>query len=276
MELMPAAQLIAQARLLLEQQRLQEAANLVNLGLIAYPRHPGLIGLHRIIPAQYDAAFYEDAYRVSYTSARRYLRQLWPYYGFASVVDVGAGAGPWSHAATECAAEVVSIDGEWVKAIHKPCDRLHYLYQDLNAPLDCAQRFDLALCVEVAEHLEPARSLGLINDICQLAPVVVFGAALPRQGGSGHINCRPHSFWIDLFRRNHFTAYDLFRPAFWYDGQVGPWYAQNTYLFASEALAGRFSGIAKPSLVDVYHPRIVADSPICLGDHTAGLIDPGA
>ncbi len=272
---MELANLLDQTRERIAQGRLQDAATLVNIGLIAFPRHPALIALFKALPGQYDATFFDDAYAGSHRSAALFLRRLRVFYAFTSMVDVGAGAGAWSHAALDAGHKVLSVDGAWSQTIAKPCPRLEYHYQDLNQRIALEQRFDLALSVEVAEHLEPSRSASFVADLCQLAPVVVFGAALPRQGGCGHINCRPHSYWIEQFRHHHFRAVDLFRPVFWYDGRVGPWYAQNTYLFVAETMAAAFHGLPVPSLVDVYHPRVVLDSPVCLQDHVNARIDPG-
>ena len=82
--------------------------------------------------------------------------------------------------------------------------------------------YDLAVCLEGAEHLSPQRNPSLIPDLCRLAPIVMFGGVLPRQGGAGQINCRPHSFWTKLFRNKDYKAIDFFKPRFWYDGKVSP------------------------------------------------------
>jgi hypothetical protein len=247
---------------------------LLSLGLIWYPRNPSLIAWHKRVLGQYDDSFYEGTYQTSVQSARLLLRRLQSMTNFHDLVDVGAGAGAWSQAALEMGKKVLSIDGEWVRNVPKACEGLTYQYSDLDSTITSERVFDVSVCVEVAEHLTPERSAGLISDLCSLAPVAVFGAALPRQGGVGHINCRPSSFWIELFRRQHFSVFDAFRPAFWYDSRVAPWYAQNTFLFVSNARLEAFSHLPRPSLVDVYHPRVVLDSRICLQDHENGVVDP--
>jgi hypothetical protein len=260
---------------LCEAKRFKEAHGAINVGLMHYPRHPELIGYFSKIPGQYDESFFGDAYATSYLSAKLMFNHLNKHFLFDSVVDVGAGVGAWSRAALEMNKAVTSIDGEWVSSIPDKFPGLNYLFQDLNKKISVSSLHDVAVCVEVAEHLLPERSSGIVADLCSLAPVVVFGAALPRQGGAGHINCRPHSFWINAFSEHDYAVIDLFRPKFWYDGHVGPWYSQNTYLFVAPEKSSQFSGFSKPSLVDVYHPKIVLDSPMCLQDHLTGNIDPG-
>ena len=268
--------LLDQNALLTEAKRFKEAHAAINIGLMYFPRHPQLVSYFSKIPNQYDNAFFGDAYDSSFRSAVAMLGSLNQALEFKTVVDIGAGVGAWSRAAIELNKEVLSIDGNWVQEIPGKFELLKYSFQNLNEPINTDSIYDLAICLEVAEHLSPVRSEGLISDLCGLAPVVMFGAALPRQGGAGHINCRPHSFWINLFAENNYKAIDFFRPQFWYDGQVGPWYSQNTYLFVKNERASEFSNFHTPSLVDVYHPKVVLDSPMCLEDHSKGTIDPGA
>jgi SAM-dependent methyltransferase len=256
------------------QGKYKEALGCVNVGLIKSPRNQKLVELFLKIPSQYDSSFYDDAYKVSYASACLFFAHLLQTHEFNKVVDVGAGVGAWSHAAVDLGKDVVSIDGEWVRDLKKPCSTLKYVFKNLNEEVVADNYFDLVVCVEVAEHLMPDRSVGFVSDLCKLAPVIIFGAALPRQGGSGHINCRPHSYWVDLFDKNDYVAFDAFRPKFWYCGDVGPWYAQNTYLYVDKKMVPIFESIPRPSLFDVYHPRVVLDSPICLNDHLNGRVDP--
>ncbi|WP_263784431.1 class I SAM-dependent methyltransferase [Salinibacter grassmerensis] len=65
---------------------------------------------------------------------------------------------------------------------------------------EVAGSYDLVCCVEVAEHIEPARSKALVSKLCDLSDQhIYFTAAPPGQHGHGHINCRPHEHWIRWF-----------------------------------------------------------------------------
>lgn len=60
--------------------------------------------------------------------------------------------------------------------------------------------WDLVCCVEVAEHIPRGRSLDLVSVISGLARRwIYFTAAPPDQPGHGHINCRPHEEWLEMF-----------------------------------------------------------------------------
>jgi hypothetical protein len=69
-----------------------------------------------------------------------------------------------------------------------------------EVPERWAEPFDLVCCVEVAEHIAPARSRELVTVVTSAARRwIYFTAAPPGQTGRGHINCRPHEEWLDWF-----------------------------------------------------------------------------
>jgi hypothetical protein len=63
------------------------------------------------------------------------------------------------------------------------------------------QKVDVSICFEVAEHVEPALSNKLISILAQSARWIVFTAAPPGQGGTGHINEQPRDYWITEFEK---------------------------------------------------------------------------
>lgn len=233
---MKLSEILARVELAISNEDSNAALGAINVGLIFYPRNPELIEFFNKIIDKYDSDFFNSSSIETYQSAQSYLQLTELFYKYSTVADVGAGMGSWSRAAVEMGKNVISIDGEWVEKIN-PNQSLKYIFLDLNHELKISRKFDLSICVEVAEHLAPERSESFIFELCQLSDVIIFGAALPRQGGVGHINCRPHSFWIDLFSINGFEVLDAFRPSFWYNGRVAPYYTQNTFLFCKKKYA---------------------------------------
>ena len=55
---------------------------------------------------------------------------------------------------------------------------------DLRQPVTVNERFDLAVCLEVAEHLPAVAAEALVATLTDVAPVVLFSAAVPLQGGT--------------------------------------------------------------------------------------------
>ena len=118
--------------------------------------------------------------------------------------------------------------------------------------------FDLAMSLEVAEHLPPKSAEGFIAGLTKLAPVVLFSAAIPFQGGTNHVNEQWPQYWADLFARHGFDAIDCIRSEVWDNEEVEWWYAQNTILYANEAGLKAHPNLRKFNSsigLSVVHPR---------------------
>jgi SAM-dependent methyltransferase len=214
--------------------------------------------------AEYGEGFFAGIEEGTRRSAQALAPLLTRLFAPRSVVDVGGGGGHWAAAFMACGIEdVLTVDGPWVPpgARAVPADR--FLEHDLRRPLKLARTFDLALCLEAAEHLPAAAAPALASALTEAAPVVVFSAALPGQGGDGHINEQPPSYWIDLFAAWGYALLPDLRPAIWHEGQIEVWYRQNLLCFASASvfphwLARLQAALAEGSLRDVAHPELLA------------------
>jgi SAM-dependent methyltransferase len=172
-----------------------------------------------------------------------------------SVIDIGCGVGTWAAKFLECGVdEVLGVDGAYVnrELLKIPPDC--FAARDLTKPLRIERRFDLAVCLEVAEHLPPGRAESLVDDLVRLAPVVLFSAAIPGQGGTDHINERFLSYWSDLFSARDHVLLDVIRPAIWNEERCDWPYRQNAVLFAQKG--ARVSAATAPSGVDYVHPYL--------------------
>jgi 2-polyprenyl-3-methyl-5-hydroxy-6-metoxy-1,4-benzoquinol methylase len=75
-----------------------------------------------------------------------------------TVIDVGCGVGTWLAVLAENGvADVWGIDGDYVDRALLEIPEERFLPHDLTKPVRLERRFDLVLCLEVAEHL-PADS----------------------------------------------------------------------------------------------------------------------
>lgn len=234
-------------------------------------------------PPSYDAAFYRHIGTGSERSARRLLPVVFDLVAPRSCVDLGCGEGSWLSVCQELgAAEVLGLDGSWVdpQALKIPSSAFRAV--DLAGELPVLPRFDLAMSLEVAEHLPGSAASAFVDRLTALAPAVLFAAAVPGQGGTGHVNEQWSDYWIDLFAARGFRVVDVIRPAFWDDGDdLEPWYVQNTFLFVADEVAGRSPQLA--AAVDaglrlparVVHPRVLdvvaAQADLTLGRHLRRL-----
>jgi len=182
--------------------------------------------------ARYDRAFYERHKTGSGSSAEVVAPLVAEWVRPKSVVDVGCGMGTWAAAFRRRGVEdVIGVDGSPVPAdlLQIPADR--FLVRDLSKPLDLGRTFDLAVCLEVAEHLPKEFARTLVASLTALAPVVLFSAAIPGQGGVGHVNEEWPRAWAERFLAAGFSWADPIRPRIWNDPGVEPWYAQNALIF---------------------------------------------
>lgn len=185
----------------------------------------------------YDEDFYKAQVDDSLASGVKYAKALSLQYHPKSVIDIGCGRGTWLKAFKEIGAEnLVGIDGDWNDQKNMVDQSIRFIGVDLNAPMANANigRFDLAMSLEVAEHLEPTSAGPFVNSLTELSDVVMFGAAYTKQGGRNHINEQPHSYWAELFKERGYRPFDLFRSRFWGDKEIPFWYQQNTFLYVLE------------------------------------------
>jgi hypothetical protein len=152
-----------------------------------------------------------------------------------SVVDFGCGVGCWlSGFKHHDVHDILGIDGSSIFDKDLLIPQESYLPFDLERIRELAidRPFDVALCLECAEHLDAEIAPQLVETLCRVAPHVVFSAAVPGQTGMGHKNEQYPDYWQSLFFRHGFQMYDYFRPLVWNDKRVEFWYRQNMYLFS--------------------------------------------
>jgi SAM-dependent methyltransferase len=229
--------------------------------------------------APYNDAFYDEQWLGSLASARVVLGHMIEYLRPLSVVDVGCGRGSWLAAWAELGVPtLVGIDGPWNKQDRMVHPAIQFRQADLERPLPDCERFDLAMSIEVVEHLSPTAGEAVVDSLTRMADAVVFSAAFPGQGGTNHIHERYHSHWGGLFRARGFRVYDLFRPRLWADERVMPWHRANVFLYLRAGHSLTSAGlpeIAELSFMDCVHPwlyeRWRAHEPSFMG-HVRGLL----
>ena len=168
-----------------------------------------------------------------------------------TVLDVGCGEGWWAQAFEDATGHTVAqgVDGPGVPA-DAPIREMGFTEVNLAKPGTVSGSFDLVVCLEVAEHLPPRRAATFVAELCQAAPVVMFSAAIPGQGGTGHINEAWPGYWVDLFAGQGFRVDGSLRFDLWGDDRVENWYRQNLLLASVEPLPGLAYGPVLP----VVHP----------------------
>lgn len=184
---------------------------------------------------RYHDGFFDRLEEIALRSAREVVPLLIELVRPASVVDLGCARGAWLRVFRENGVDdVVGVDGAYVDTakLMIPRDRFHP--GDLGAGIRLERAFDLAMSVEVAEHLPEASADRFVDSLVRLAPVVAFSAAIPGQGGRGHVNEQWQGYWAEKFAQRGYATVDALRRRLWSREAVQPYYAQNLLLYVRE------------------------------------------
>jgi len=158
----------------------------------------------------------------------------------ASAIDFGCGTGDWLAAFAANGVEtIVGVDGDWVPRQVLKIAPEQFIARDLAKPWQLDRRFDLAVTLEVAEHLPESAAEGFVSLLVSAAPVVLFSAAIPGQGGTGHVNEQWPEYWASRFAAHRYAVIDTLRPAIWNDARLAPCIRQNMLLFVQQELLDR-------------------------------------
>ncbi|MCT7950537.1 class I SAM-dependent methyltransferase [Ancylothrix sp. C2] len=183
----------------------------------------------------YTKNFYEWQQEGSLLSARETIPLVLEYIQPQSVADVGCGVGTWLSVFKELGVkDCLGMDGEYVDMTMLKISPSEFLARDLKKPLEINRKFDLAVSLEVAEHLPENCAENFVYSLTELAEVVLFSAAIPFQGGDGHINEQWQDYWVTLFEKKGYVVVDCLRDKIWNNEKVKAWYAQNLFFFVRQ------------------------------------------
>nr|WP_285849278.1 methyltransferase domain-containing protein [Brevibacillus borstelensis] len=182
----------------------------------------------------------------------------------SSVIDIGCGVGAWLSAFRENGVkEILGVDGEYVNRdlLHIPPE--FFLGADISQPLDLGgKRYDLAICMEVAEHIWHLSAGVLVDTLTKLSDMILFSAAIPWQGGTHHVNERWIHYWIELFEQRGYKAVDAIRRKVWNSPDVEPCYKQNSIIFCTQEKLDNIVNLQREyertdlNMISIVHPDI--------------------
>lgn len=212
----------------------------------------------------YDENFYRMQKDGSYRSANIILEIVKNYIRPQSVIDVGCGVGTWlSVWQKNFGTQIYGIDGDYVDRKQLFIEEKNFHPYNLEKRINLDRKFDLAMTLEVAEHLTPERADSFVEDLTKLSDVILFSAAIVAQGGTNHINEQMQSYWAEKFSRLGYVAIDCIRPKIWFDKQVASWYRQNIFIYVNSKELYRYPKLQKYYLehcdsiiYDAVHPEI--------------------
>ncbi len=178
-----------------------------------------------------------------------------------SVVDVGCGLGTFLKVFKESGVpDVLGLDGKWVNRdlLHENISENEFIEQDLNDRFFLDRKYDLAICLEVAEHLLPKRAESFIEDLVNAGRIILFSAAIPGQRGTNHINEQWLGYWASLFKEHHYVVHDILKAKFWENPDIHWWYKQNMVLVTpSNYTITDSDSLRYNALKNVIHPELL-------------------
>jgi SAM-dependent methyltransferase len=201
-------------------------------------------------------------------SAKKVAPILVELFSPTSVVDFGCGLGAWLHAfADEGVGEILGVDGSWVDPDDLVIPPDVFRVADLASTVTLERRYDMAISLEVGEHLPPASAEALVYTLTEAAPIVVFSAAAPGQGGVEHLNEQPPIYWATKFEARGYSAHDVLRPLTWEMNEVAYYYRQNVVIYLGEEARAAFPQIPATQPLEIVHPSVLhrPTTPITVG-----------
>lgn len=201
----------------------------------------------------YDQKFYKQIAEGSEKSANIVVPLVCDMVKPNSILELGCGVATWSSAFEKNGvSDITAIDGPWVDTASLKISADKFMPHDLRQPLAIERKFDLAICMEVAEHLPEDMAQIIVDLLTENADTILFAAAIPFQGGTDHINEKPQSYWAAMFKERGYICYDAIRPAIWENNDIEFWYRQNTLIFSKNPL-----NVEQNPILDIVHPEML-------------------
>lgn len=162
---------------------------------------------------------HKDAQMVAYEQScrdaewsRRCLFALFAYVGLPKqLLDAGCGSG---HLVKTAASLGVTSTGIDINAEQQDGSPRYFVMQgditdpDIRGVLSNFVYADLVLCLETAEHVPASKADALCDNLAYFTAdngLLIFSAARPGQGGSGHLNEQPRKYWRDKLMARGFV-----------------------------------------------------------------------
>jgi SAM-dependent methyltransferase len=201
----------------------------------------------------YDLNFFENLEKTAYDSSTKIVPLILDRFNPKSIIDIGCGNGIWLNTFEKFGINnYLGIDGDYVKKEFFHANFSKFLTADLEVNLDLNIRFDLAVCLEVGEHLPSNCAEILVKTLTNHSDIIIFSAAIPNQSGTNHINEQPQSYWASIFNKFGYEPFDIIRPVIWNEFSISYWYRQNIVVYKKTG-----KNLIDFKFLDKIHPELM-------------------
>ena len=151
----------------------------------------------------YDKEFYTLVDGAESYQAKKIIPIIYDYYKPKSVVDIGCAHGLYLKE-FPVEVDILGVEGSEACKCKLVIPEEKLIIADLTKTLDFGKKYEIALCFEVAEHIDKDWSDMFIENITSFSDTILFTSAPKGQGGHGHINEQSFSYWDKLFSNRGF------------------------------------------------------------------------
>jgi hypothetical protein len=148
----------------------------------------------------YDREFHMSIENDEHPQAVRLADYIATYIRPDSFIDFGCSTGLYLREVQTRLPATPTIGYEFSKEAvdNALCKNVYHF--DLTTKLGTVKLPNtLGICLEVLEHIDDTHWKEVLENIVNSCDKLIFSAAVPGQGGVGHINCRPKIDWIKRF-----------------------------------------------------------------------------
>jgi len=148
----------------------------------------------------YADAFYKK--RIPYAKRAPIICQsIIEIWHAKSAIDAGCALGDLVGEFLNRQVEAIGIEGNPACLPYIQCPPECLKILDLSKPIDLGRRFDVAISLEVAEHIEEQYADIYVDNMCGFSNVLVMSVC--DYGGTTKIHCnvKPRSYWIERFKQ---------------------------------------------------------------------------
>ncbi|HEY5326741.1 MAG TPA: class I SAM-dependent methyltransferase [Mucilaginibacter sp.] len=209
----------------------------------------------------------------NFSAAKQVLPFLLKLKPVDSILDIGCGTGTWLAIAKELGVkETIGVDGVDLSPedLKIPVD--NFIKRDLTGSIDLNKKFDMLLCLEVAEHLPEEFAKTLIDTLTRHSDFIIFSAAIPGQGGQNHLNEQWPDYWQKLFYDKGYYPSESLRYYLWNNKQIEWWYRQNIMIYAPKDILTVLNLPISEEVKSLIHPDLFEEK-LQLIDRLNGAIE---